>query len=793
MIRYTDAEGEQEIPVAGEPTNIIQELILPDDVTMIIIEDMFGDETEVGVGETSIQTDIEDMATNGDGSLTVLNLSSTKQIASIDYTDVDGQFVSIPVNSTTYNEIIATNGAENVTIVYDDGTSSDIHLVVDETKPENEPILTNGARTNYKTFLEDNRGIKSIEYGNQVITEGLELHPKKVILQIHIVDAAISSYGQNMRIMSDDDDAVTISITSDENISEVNVRNVLNNVTTLDLGEPGTVDTAGPRAKVEYYPGYFLIRAQDASSGLFNIVDKATKEEVLAIPGYPKTEWVSPEMEYADKDRIFLVYDGVGNKSEVLVVKNDSEGPEVLWAYKNVQYNYVQVGLREMLGLKEIKDQDGKTRIVFNDNPTHAIAKYELQDNDTEFTVTDIADNGTLVKLDDVTLIVSSAYKNANGDKIVLSMYDMVNGISKVTYTDGREIPVQLRNGIHYKKCYEVDEGTTRVLVYQDDGETYTEVLLDLDSKGPKIIPNAEGGQTYRNIAGDLIVMQPVDAQSGIKKVVVGDTVLQLQCLPQRLLKQMVTNGVETIVLYDAFDNVTRVKVSEIERDETAPTGSIEYVPENDNYILTVQDTQSGLWKVVKDEEIDDPYEDFNLTYPREEKQVTLDTVIGLSKLKIFDAVGNVYEIDMSGVRCVITYAYISPDGTKIALSAYDTRGITKVGILDENEKESIIEVFRGRNQRLRKCYDIPQGIQAINFYSFDDVTREDLTVYAQIPEIVGNLAYSPIGIRKVEYDDGISLEFRKNEPSRARVNLEGREWARVYDTLGNVAVFENA
>lgn len=548
-----------------------------------------------------------------------------------------------------------------------------------------------------------------------------------------------------------------------------------------------TDDITPPEASAQCEVGYFILTANDEQSGILRVEGEQTGNVIFEPENCPKS-FTSEQTEYPAGDRTLIVYNGAGLTKTVPLNVNDGVAPQILWAYKDVEQNCIYAGLKDGTGLNEIIDQDNKVRVRFPKYPLEKIARYELHDGDTQFTITDIGGNSTVVRIEDISLNVGSAYKNANGDKIIIELEDLSKGISKVTYLNGTEIEVNDDYGVVGKSCYEVNPGTTKILVFQDGGTTYAELQLELDAMGPQIEANNAGGHNYRNDGNGLVVINPVDSQSGLQKIVVGETTLEFN-LDEEVLKQINIEDVTTLVFYDGLGNITEVEVNTLEEDTTKPTGTIEYVEENDEYIVTVQDTESGLWKLVKNELENDPYTNFELLYPQDQQTVTLDTILGLNKLEIYDAVGNVHEIDLSSVQCMVSYANVNEDGTKIALDLFDSRGIVKLGILDVDGNESIIEVFGAGQRRLSAGYDVPEGTVAVNVYfTAEDATRADLAEYTTKPMLLNGKASSLVGIRKVVYEGGEILEFTKNEPKVVSIEEGAVE---VYDTVGNVAVVE--
>ena len=202
------------------------------------------------------------------------------------------------------------------------------------------------------------------------------------------------------------------------------------------------------------------------------------------------------------------------------------------------------------------------------------------------------------------------------------------------------------------------------------------------------------------------MVIKAIDKDSGIERIEIDETTLQIEGLPRSVVEGFDLQDAATIKIYDGVGNVQTLQIGEIENDTVVPSGRIVYDEAEDKYRVILQDMESGLWKLVRDNDNENLVRDFSdfteeiggqevrVKYPQDERVVTLDTIIGLDTLEIYDAVGNKATIDLAGVRCIVTYAHKNRADDKMALSIFDSRGIKKLGIIDSNENEKIIEGF---------------------------------------------------------------------------------------------------
>lgn len=480
----------------------------------------------------------------------------------------------------------------------------------------------------------------------------------------------------------------------------------------------------------------------------------------------------------------------------------------VQWKYKDEDENCIYVKLTHDKDLKKIEDEQGKSRVEFKVGTKEIIARYELNKNDKKFKIVDENGDYQWVGIEDVDLNVSRAYKNENGDVIAISM-EATGEIERVTYLEN-ENPTSIvaiedtlkleenKNKNHPMKHYEVDKGTTGVLVYLKGANTPCEVQLALDWKAPEV------EKLYRNASNTRMILKAKDNESGIDKVFVDAKQITIQGT-LRTLEKIIESGVTQVRLCDAVGHETIV---DAEEDSTEPKVVLKKV-RGDNgevkegeYSLTIRDYQSGFGKIMLD---GSPY-DWKGKDPgrtQDELVVELKDIGNVECIYVYDALGNKATIDLSNIDCVIVYTHNNSDGSKIAISLYEdgNRKIDKVGILNRAKECKIIEQMPdGGVQRLLRCYETPEGTTGIRIFYLGDPDSEEnepadyvLDPYEVAPTVVDNKkVVSLVGISRVEYSDGRKVEFSDSMPTIVRIDLaeEGGS-AIVYDSLDNCSIVE--
>ena len=823
-VTYTKDNQTTTIPIEGNPVEIVQKI--PKGAQNIQMVDMF-EEAPKTVDLSNPETTISSHAVGASGDKALLKISSDKVIRKIEYVNRDGVKTEIALegNETSYNNVLEVNGANEIVVTYEKivgnetiTTKSTIELKKDEIKPNHKSVLVNGDATECKMELNSKRGIAKIRCGGKELT--LAGNPENVAVVIKVKHKAqsldvgmfsaldepanetvtITRVGDVVTIEVDDPDLAIMFYDSIDNESILTM-------TLLEEEEDTVCDDEGPEYSLSFHEGKYILTLWDNVTGLKDVRNEANTTTIHAISGNPQV-FITEEtaLPNANDDNVLIAYDGFGNTTRIELPKNNGDGPNVLWAYKSEVENCIYAGVEDERGIEKVVDQDGKDRMWIKDTPKSKVIRYKLNKDDTYFTVKDIFGKGTNVIIEEISLDVTSAYKNLEGDKIVLEMEDKDHGIGNVTYLNGIVIPEITASGVRDKQKYTVLEGTTAIKVYRNDDNTkFAIVQLDVDVESPEVPGNESEGRLYRRgttspgVSGGYVVIRAVDNKAGVDTIVAGSNTLELG-LSKEVLAMISIEDATKVVITDGVGNVKEIPVQDITRDETGPSAQIDYNRTQNNYTLTITDSEAGVWKVVKNNDaIIATYKDYlageNVdggrgTYPNIQT-ITLDTMIGINKIEVYDAVGNKTEVNLNNVLCIVNYAYQNREGTRLAVNIQDIRGITKIGIFSASSPnvEKTIEKFAQGTTAIRRYYSIDGVVQDIKIYS----TGGYYTLWENVEEYIGGIevsqdvAYSLVGIRQIDYEDGTSIEFRGDIPVKVKVDKVNHTSVKVHDTLGNV------
>ena len=209
---------------------------------------------------------------------------------------------------------------------------------------------------------------------------------------------------------------------------------------------------------------------------------------------------------------------------------------------------------------------------------------------------------------------------------------------------------------------------------------------------------------------------------------------------------------------------------------------------EDNVYEIVMRDSKVGLWKIVKNrrEELWDYSDEM---YPEEERLI-LDDMRGVVSIEVYDALGNMVEVNLDDVLCIVKYIYKNRNNNKVAVNVEDMRGIKKIAV-ERNRREKVVERYRMAQNRVCKCYSVEGGIDAVKIYSGDNnVMRwNDVETYEVTPTVEGSSVYSLVGIGRLEYDDGVVVEFKQDMPTKVDVDLIHHSSVYVSDALDNAVM----
>ena len=595
---------------------------------------------------------------------------------------------------------------------------------------------------------------------------------------------AMSGEESNISVISNGDDVI-VSASPDSVSDKVTMYDGVGNVSDINTRsiDRGTqADTDGPVYQILYANGKYVLHVEDVS-GIENIIGKRSKVVIHTVEGQP-TEWTSEAsvnpVVYVNGQRIeeraLVVSDGVGNETEIPLQVDDGLGARVAWKYN--RHGKVCVKVVDTVGMTKATLEHGEVIAEYEDNPLEIELEIDAQ-NEDYVKVTDVFGHENMIPLYDVTMTVDGAYMNADGSRIAVSVENRGRGIGKIAYEDGRVIDPDVEEG--KREIYDVDAGTDKIRIYYDQ-DVYAVVSLEEDTDGASVPGNENGGRLYKG--NGYVVIKTVDEETGIGGIEAGESV-SFDGDKNEVIRRLVLGGVNTVVVRDGLGNETSLDIGGIEEDVDVPQASIRYIREDDRYEIEMRDSKVGLWKVVKnrnEELVDYTYE----MYPREENLV-LDDMRGVRVIEVYDAVGNVMEINLDDVLCIVIYIYKNANDDKVAISVEDMRGIKKVAV-EKRGRERVVEKYKVAQDKVCRCYGAEEGIDAVRIYSGDNKMMRwgDIETYEVEPTVDGNSVYSLVGIHKLEYDDGVVVEFKQDMPTKVDVDLRNHDSVYVSDALDN-------
>ena len=780
------------IPIDKNPRHVVFEFDIPEGVDEVSVVDMFGETTRVGIKESEVDTKVESCSKGLSGNYALVELvvnESKGGLASISYTDRTGEkHVDVQDAGTlSYRELLNVNGADEIEITYGDGTSSAIKINVDSEGPEKVRASRNGDGL-YSVIMEDRRGIAKVKLGEEILE--LEDLPRYVTVKIDTSrygEVGNESGGSNLGISRNGDEVILSARPSSvsERVTLYDGVDNRSDINTRSIDRDTEPDRQGPSYEITYIDGRYILHLEDVA-GIENVVGKITREVVHNIEGHPAS-WTSEESDspvfVIDGERVIeialVVSDGLGNETEIPLQVDDGLGAREVWKY--IRDEKLHIKLMDSVGITEVRMLSGEIIAEYDNNPLEI--ELEMDPSEAEYVkVSDIFGHENVIPLNDVTLTVKGAYRNGAGDRIAIDLDNKGKGIRKVTYADGRVIDGRVEEGV--REIYDVDDGTMNIRVYYGE-DKYAVILLEEDVINPRVSSNEEGGILYRG--NGYVLIKAVDAESGIGDIVVGETVHD-GGNKDEVVERLTLGGANTIVVRDGLGNEISIDVGDISEDSEVPQASIRYIKEEGRYEIIMSDSGVGLWKVVKNrtEEIWD-YSDW--MYPKDDR-LTIGDIQGIRTLEVYDALGNKVEINLEDVLCIVKYIYKNAADDKVAVSVEDVRGIKKLAV-EKDGREKIVEKYAAGQNSVTKCYSVPNGIDAINIYSGDNKMMRwgDIETYEEQPTVNGNSVYSLVGIRKMEYDDGVLVEFRQNMPTKVNVDLVNHSSVCVIDALDNEVI----
>ena len=471
----------------------------------------------------------------------------------------------------------------------------------------------------------------------------------------------------------------------------------------------------------------------------------------------------------------------------------DVTPPEILWKYKDASDNIVWFEVEDEAGLYEIRStSSGQTlRTVFTKMQKSVVASVEASRIE-DLVISDVFGNVGTIDVSNITLNVTKALKNVNGSRFIIRLNDYKNTITGIEYVDGRPIEVLSTNG--FEDAFDVLPGTTKVKV--KFGDEYAIVQLDTDAKSPEVI------RAWRKNDSSRVLLETRDDQSGIRKI----SYYNRNTKYEELFKEFhndeggkvtpydIEEGITHIYIYDGVDNITKLSVSSIDVDDEAPMINIKYV--DGQYKIIVKENESGMSELKLNEDDITTYTD----YPTGEFVYTYNDLEGGSYVTASDGVGNIMSLTVDEIISVRDRVYRNSRGDILSIKIEDDRGIQKITDQDGN----VIERLLINETEINGVYKVRKNTDSINvFYGNNksyNIKLQELSLKPQVSnEVYDNelitecLVASKAGIRKIEYNDGRKIVFKKDMPDDIVVNCTRIDngvavptFVTVYDALGN-------
>lgn len=448
-------------------------------------------------------------------------------------------------------------------------------------------------------------------------------------------------------------------------------------------------------------------------------------KELLAVIKAPNEPKVT-SIQVSNSDKKESSQEGEDSFCKINIADNNKypDGkPKITWAYRNEESNYVEFGANDKIVISELVGKDGrKINIEEKDKGTDIVAKYVLNEGDTEVHVKNIFGGEEVLNVGDIKTIHTIAAKNTDGQKVVLNITLAEDAELKSLNTVGGknilETATKNLKGGEDKDLVAiytgVPEGTTYLdLVYkQGEEEKIIPVALKLDLKAPTVVQRDADGKkvdangtarVYKNETGTKALVEVTDMISGIVKIAVyKDTnecteatqKFDINNLPTSVLQLMdIPSGATSIKIVDGIGNIKNINLDDIEIDNGAGLTLDMVQDEEEKIIATYQDNKAGLYKFVrtnkdnafervirseyeknfapKKEEVDDLYQSIQTKQDIEEKYDVHENTSELEKkdwqgapeFTALSVLGNAEEFNINDIMFKVDSIYMATSG----------------------------------------------------------------------------------------------------------------------------------
>ena len=571
--------------------------------------------------------------------------------------------------------------------------------------------------------------------------------------------------------------------------ANVLLKNGIGLTTQVEIPTSVSQDT-GIDVDVTYEDDQFVIDASSETVGIWKITGDTENEHDIELIKY-KNEPSEITYEIARDLNIVSakIYNLMGNYTEVVF---DKENPIILWRYIGKYFNEFDEddedngretiffkaqdagdsGLSHLNCIKHKLTGDVEQMYIdFQDDDTGEYpnifeSQYFVIDTNKTDTkhckVYDAEGNSTPINYEDIKVHVDSAFKNLDGDKIsivasLIDEDDNTNVFTTLEHINGGDVIATI-NDTEIDEVYTLDaehNGTNYVVLKTSGGECIEIYLNDVDydfgqdeDPDPNEQTNYGTGliniiKAYKSTNTNKIVIKAQDTQSGLMKITYDDGITEIDNFSSQITSvdksYDVEAGTSKVLIWDRVGRYNEIVFNSDRIDIQRPqvVGDIVFDENGDDYTVTLQDTKSGLEKIVKEGTEELIYSFENDNYPSNATYSGKVSEDG-QKIVIIDRVGNSTTVDLMSSNTAFRINSCTPrgnnttdwriiardslvglsqltyeDGTLICALSNSTDTQTIDFSVDKGTKTVVLENTNGFFQNIDLDSDAPEVIEA--------------------------------------------------------------------------------
>lgn len=474
----------------------------------------------------------------------------------------------------------------------------------------------------------------------------------------------------------------------------------------------------------------------------------------------------------------------------------DKKEPSILWKYKNTDKNMICLKAEDDAGVYQANSVGNveSARVILTNMPKSAEISLEMKESDDSVRIYDVFGNYQPIRMENITLDIEKAIRNANGDSVLLKLRDSKDSIRDITHIDGEVIALVPGKGVD--STYDTISGTMKIKINYDNLKEIV-LSLDTDTKMPEII------RAYKSGSGRKVFVEAEDVQSGIRKFSVynsneemEDVIEQITGVNEvRLISKDIPDGSTHVCVYDGVHNKAELDLADMVVDDKSPLVTIDY--DDGLYILNVVKDKSGIESVSLDGEDVDVYNN----NPVGEFSYRYENLDGESVIKACDGIGNVALVTVNETMCTVRRAYRNAVGSRLSIDVEDKRGIQRI----TDQYDNPIERFLYDTNQAKGYYKVRPNTSQVKIFYLDGksyaLNLEELTNAVGVADEVYEdglvsrcKVSSKAGIKKVQYKDGRKISFKQDLPDDITIECTVTDehgvavptFVTVYDAVGN-------